>query len=238
MNFEVIANSLPRFASGTMLTVELTVLSVCIGLVMAVPLSLVLTSRNKILKAPVQAFVFYFRGTPLLVQIFLIYFGSGQFRGFLTDIGLWVFFRDSMFCAILSLALNHAAYASEILRGGIMGVTLGEIEAAKACGMSRWLRLRRIVLPKAFRLAWPAYTNEVVFMLQATSLVSTITVMDLTGQARTIAGQTYAIYESYCTAALIYLAMVYLVILAFRRIEWKITGYLRPMDDIELVETS
>ena len=238
MNFEVIVDAFPKLISGTGLTIELTLLSVSIGLCMAVPLALSLTSRNKMLKLPVQAFVFYFRGTPLLVQMFLIYYGSGQFRGFLTDIGLWVFFRDAMFCAVLSLALNHAAYAAEILRGGIIGITHGEIEAAKACGMSRALRLRRIILPKAFRLAWPAYTNEVVFMLQATSLVSTITVMDLTGQARTIAGRTYAIYESYCTAALLYLVMVYLVIKIFRHVEWKMTGYLRPVDDIELVDNA
>lgn len=234
MNLDVLVDAFPLFLSGSRLTIELTVMSVLIGLAMAVPLALVLVSKNRILKAPVQAFVFYFRGTPLLVQIFIIYYGSGQFRGLLTDMGLWVFFRDAMFCAVLSLALNHAAYAAEILRGGIMGVTLGEIEAARACGMSRWLRLRRIILPKAFRIAWPSYTNEVVFMLQATSLVSTITVMDLTGQARTLAGRTYAIYESYCAAALLYLAMVYLVILVFRRVEWKITGYLRPVDDIEI----
>lgn len=231
MNLEVIIDSLPLLASGALLTIELTVLSVLIGLGMAIPMSLGLISRKKWINAPIRAFVFYFRGTPLLVQIFLIYYGSGQFRPLLADLGLWVFFRDAMFCAVLSLALNHAAYAAEILRGGILGITHGEIEAAKACGMSRWTRLHRIIFPKAFRLAWPAYINEVVFMLQATSLVSTITIMDLTGQARVIAGRTYAIYELYLVAAAMYLILVYGLILIFRKIEWRITGHLRPADD-------
>lgn len=235
MNYQVIIDSIPLLASGALLTIQLTVLSVLIGLGMAVPMSLALISRRRYLRLPVKAFVFYFRGTPLLVQMFLIYYGSGQFRHILSDIGLWMFFRDAMFCAVLSLALNHAAYAAEILRGGIMGVSHGEIEAAKACGMSRSLRLRRIILPKAFRLAWPAYVNEVVFMLQATSLVSTVTIMDLTGQARMIAGRTYAIYEMYLVAAGIYLVMVYGLILVFRKIEWRITGHLRPADDPELL---
>jgi ABC-type arginine/histidine transport system permease subunit len=123
--------------------------------------------------------------------------------------------------------LNTAAYTAEILRGAIQGVPWGEVEAARACGMSGALLYRRIILPKAFRLAWPAYTNEVVFLLQASSLVSIITLMDITGVARVIAARTFAFYELFLTAAAIYLVLVYGVIWVFRRIEYRISGHLR-----------
>jgi His/Glu/Gln/Arg/opine family amino acid ABC transporter permease subunit len=226
MDFTVIWDSLPRFLSGTLITIELTIFSVAIGLCMAVPLALMRVSRNPALRMPVYAFIFYFRGTPLLVQIFMIYYGSGQFQEFLSQIGLWTFFREAWFCAILSLTLNTAGYTAEILRGAIQAVPFGEIEAGRACGMSKGLLYRRIIIPKAFRLAWPAYTNEVVFLLQATSLVSIITVMDITGVARVIAARSFAFYELFIAAALIYLALVYGVLFCFRKIEFRLTRHL------------
>lgn len=226
MDFAVIWDSLPRFLSGTLVTIELTIISVTIGLCMAVPLALMRVSPNPILRTPVYAFIFYFRGTPLLVQIFMIYYGSGQFQEFLSQIGLWTFFREAHFCAILSLTLNTAGYTAEILRGAIQAVPFGEIEAGRACGMSRGLLYRRIIIPKAFRLAWPAYTNEVVFLLQATSLVSIITVMDITGVARVIAARSFAFYELFIAAALIYLALVYGVLFCFRKVEFRLSRHL------------
>ncbi len=227
MAFDIILDSLPRLLSGTWVTIQITGLSVIIGLCLAVPLALLRVSPNPICWVPVYGFIFYFRGTPLLVQIFLIYYGSGQFQEFLSHIGLWTFFREAYFCAVLSLTLNTAAYTAEILRGAIQGVAWGEIEAARACGMSGSLLYRRIILPKAFRLAWPAYTNEVVFLLQASSLVSIITLMDITGVARVIAARTFAFYELFLTAAAIYLVLVYGLIWVFRKIEHRISGHLR-----------
>ncbi len=224
---DIILESLPRLLSGTWVTVQITGLSVIIGLCLAVPLALLRVSRNPLCRVPVYGFIFYFRGTPLLVQIFLIYYGSGQFQEILSQIGLWTFFREAYFCAVLSLTLNTAAYTAEILRGAIQGVPWGEVEAARACGMSGSLLYRRIILPKAFRLAWPAYTNEVVFLLQASSLVSIITIMDITGVARVIAARTFAFYELFLTAAAIYLVLVYGVIWVFRRVEYRISGHLR-----------
>jgi His/Glu/Gln/Arg/opine family amino acid ABC transporter permease subunit len=183
-------------------------------------------STNPFLRVPAYSFIFYFRGTPLLIQIFLIYYGSGQFQELLSQIGLWTFFREAHFCAILSLTLNTAAYTAEILRGSIQAVPFGEIEAARAAGMSRGLQYRRIILPKAFRLAWPAYTNEVVFLLQATSLVSIITIMDITGVVRVIAARSFAFYELFITAALFYLGLVYGVLFLFRKIEFRLTRHL------------
>ena len=227
MDAEIIVSSLPRMLQGTWTTIQLTGLSVIIGFCLALPLAVMRVSSLRWLWMPVYAFIFYFRGTPLLVQIFLIYYGSGQFQDFLSAVGLWHLFQGAWFCAVLSLTLNTAAYSAEIFRGGIEGVPYGEIEAARACGMSGTLLYRRIILPKALRIAWPAYTNEVVFLLQASSLVSIITVMDLTGVARVIAARSFAFYEVFLTAAALYLILVYGVLFVFRRIENRISAHLK-----------
>ena len=224
---DIVVDSLPRLMSGTWVTAQITALSVAIGLCLAVPVALMRVARNRLLSVPSYVFCFYFRGTPLLVQIFLVYYGSGQFVGFLETVGLWPFFKQAYFCAVLTLTLNTAAYTAEILRGAIEAVPWGEVEAARACGMNTRVMYRRIILPKAFRLAWPAYTNEVVFLLQATSLVSIITVMDLTGVTRVIAARSFAFYELFIAAALIYLVMVYGVLFVFRRIERHISAHIQ-----------
>lgn len=222
----VIIDSLPKFAKGIAITVEITAISVAIGFCLAIVLSIMRVSKNPFVWMPVYGFNFYFRGTPLLVQLFLIYYGSGQFQDFFSQIGLWPFFKEAYFCAVLTLTLNTAAYAGEIFRGGIEGVSFGEIEAARACGMSGIKLYRRIIMPAAIRIAWPAYTNEVVFLLQASSLVSIITLMDITGVARVAAARTFAFYELFLFAALIYLVLVYGVLFVFKKIETRITGHL------------
>jgi His/Glu/Gln/Arg/opine family amino acid ABC transporter permease subunit len=227
MDVELIVQSLPRLFNGALLTVEITALSIAIGLCVAVPLAILYLAKNPLVSMPVRAYVFYFRGTPLLVQIFLIYYGSGQFRELLESAQLWVFFREPYFCAVLSLTLNTAAYTAYILRGAIQNVPFGEVEAARACGMSRALLYRRIILPKAFRLALPAYSNEVVFLFQATSLVSIITLLDLTGIARIIVARSFAVYEIYITAGILYLIVTYGILFAFRKVEHWLSGHLR-----------
>jgi octopine/nopaline transport system permease protein/arginine/ornithine transport system permease protein len=227
MDVELIVGSLPKLFNGAVLTVEITALSIAIGLCLAVPLGIMYLAKNPLIWAPVRAYVFYFRGTPLLVQIFLIYYGSGQFREFLEAVGLWVLFREPYFCAVLSLTLNTAAYTAYILRGAIQNVPFGEVEAARACGMSGALLYRRIIMPKAFRLALPAYSNEVVFLFQATSLVSIITLLDLTGIARIIVARSFAVYEIYITAGILYLIVTYGILFAFRKVEHWLSGHLR-----------
>lgn len=229
MDLSPILDNLPRFVDGLLLTMEITILSVVIGLACAVPLALLRTSSRPYLWMPVYGYIFFFRGTPLLVQIFLIYYGSGQFRPQLEALGLWVFLREPYFCAVLTLTLNTAAYTAEILRGAIQAVPHGEVEAAKALGMARWLMVRRIVLPKAFRLALPAYTNEVVFLFQATSLVSIITLMDLTGIARVLISRSFAVYEIWIFVGLLYLAISYGMLYGFRWLEHRWSGHLRAM---------
>ncbi|MHA1599313.1 MAG: ABC transporter permease [Alphaproteobacteria bacterium] len=224
---ELIWNSLPRLLDGTLLTIQITAVSVLIGLLAAVPLALLRLSKNPFLRLPVYTYIFYFRGTPFIVQLFLIYYGSGQFRETLEAAGLWIFFRDAYFCAILALTLNTAAYTAEIFRGAIQGVPFGEVEAARACGMSRGLLYRRIILPKALRLALPAYSNEVVFLLQTTSIVSIIALLDLTGVARVIIARSFEPYKLFLTAAAIYLVMTYGVLYIFKKVEFWLSGHLR-----------
>lgn len=233
---EIIWQSLPRMLDGAVLTIEITVVSVLIGLVCAVPLALMRVSRNPLLWMPAYGYILYFRGTPLLVQLFLIYYGSGQFVPQLQALGVWVYLREAWFCAVLSLTLNTAGYTAEILRGAIKSVPHGEVEAARACGMSNFLTYRRIILPKAFRLALPAYSNEVVFLFQATSLVSIISLMDLTGVARTIAARSFAIYEIYIAAAAIYLVVTYGILFVFKKVEYRLSGHLRDRPHDGLAE--
>lgn len=239
MNFDAILESFIEIITsdgvdllhGAWVTIELTVLSVAIGLCLAIPLVLLRQSSNRLLWMPAYAYIFYFRGTPLLVQIFLIYYGSGQFRDVLESIGLWSYFRAPFFCAVLSLTLNTAAYTSELFRGAIEAVPKEEVEAAQSLGLSKLLVYRLIVLPRAFRLALPAYANEVVFLLQATSLVSIITIMDVTGVARAITARGFAFYEVYLIAALLYLVLVFGTLAIFRQIEYRLSGHLRQDDD-------
>ncbi len=227
MDWNLIVDSLPKLLAGISVTIQLTALSVFIGLCLAIPVALARLSTNPLINFPATGFVFYFRGTPLLVQLFLVYYGSGQFREALDSLGLWTYFRNAWFCAVLTLTLNTAAYSAEIFRGGILAVPRGEIEAGKAFGMSSWLLFRRIIMPKAFRIALPAYSNEVVFLLQATSLASAITVIELTGAADLIRSKTFAVYEMYLTAAFLYLILTYSLVYAFRWLEKRLHVHQR-----------
>ena len=227
MDLAIVWESLPRLLGGAVLTLEITFLSLLAGLCLAVPVAMARLSYRRSLWMPAYGYMLYFRGTPLLVQLFLVYYGSGQFQPLLDQAGVWFLFREAYFCAVLTLTLNTAAYTAEILRGAIMAVPRGEIEAARSFGMSGLLLYRRIVLPKAFRLALPAYTNEAVFLLQATSLVSIITLLDLTGVARIIVARSFEPYKLYITVALIYLAITYVVAVVARRAERRLSAHLR-----------
>lgn len=227
MDLDIIWSSLPKLLDGALLTLELTLISLVIGFMIAIPVALLRLSRQPLLSAPAYGYIVYFRGTPLLVQLFLIYYGSGQFSTFLESIGLWGLFREAYFCALLTLTLNTGAYTAEIFRGAIQAVPRGEIEAARALGMSRSLEFRRIVFPSAFRIALPAYTNEVVFLLQSTSLVSIITLLDLTGVARIIVARSFEPYKLYIAAGLIYLVISYLFIFIGQRLERRLTPHQR-----------
>lgn len=209
---------------GVPLTLKLTFVSVSIGFVGALLLTLARTSAPRALGWPVRAYVFVFRGTPLLIQIFLIYYGLGQFRPMLQDAGLWPFFRDPYWCAILGLSMNTAAYGSEIIRGGLRAVPPGALEAANACGMSHAMRWRRVILPLAFRQALPAYGNELILMVKGTSLASIITIMEVTGLAQKLISETYRSVEVFMCAGVIYLALNFVL----SRIVYGVEAWLWP----------
>lgn len=210
MNIDMILSALPALLSGAWVTVQLVVLSLALGFVLALFVAFGRLSSNRVISGVTGAYVFLFRSTPLLVQIFLIYYGLGQFAG-IRESFLWPVLREAYWCAVIALTLNTAAYTGEILRGGIQAVPFGQIEAARALGMSRPLLYRRIVLPQALRTILPAYGNEMIQMVQATSLASAITLIELTGAARTIASRSFQPVEMFIIAGAIYLVMTFAI---------------------------
>jgi His/Glu/Gln/Arg/opine family amino acid ABC transporter permease subunit len=226
VNLEIIIDSLPVLLSATVTTLELLALSLVAGMCLAIPIALMRLSHNPLLWMPAYAYIYFFRGSPLLIQLFLIYYGLGQFDWIKTTF-LWSILRQGYWCAIIAFALNTAAYTAEILRGAIQAVPHGEVEAGRACGMSGFLLFRRIIAPKAVRLVLPAYSNEVILMLQASALASLVTVVDLMGAASNIVNRSFALFEIYITAGLMYLVMTYVIEWAFRKIEHRLSGHLR-----------
>ena len=226
MNFELMIETFPKLLSGLNLTIQLVTISLFLGFCLAIGLALLRLSNNTFLSFFAKTYVFYFRGTPLLVQIFLIYYGIAQFE-IIRESFVWSFFKEAYWCGILALTLNTCAYSSEIIRGGILSVPFGQIESAKSVGMSRFLLYRRIILPIAFRQALPAYGNEMILMVKATSLVSTITLMEVTGIARLIIAKTFSPVEIFIVAGLIYLTINFIVTRLVNYCEIKLTPYLR-----------
>jgi len=227
MDLAFMAETFVQLLQGLPLTLNLAFTSVALGAVFAMMFALMRMSGLAALDWVARTYVFVFRGTPLLVQIFLIYYGLGQFRPTLQEWGLWTFFREPYWCAILALTLNTAAYSSEIIRGGLQSVPHQQVEAARACGMSGFLLFRRIIFPIAVRQALPAYGNEIILMVKATSLASIITMMELTGIAHKLISQTFRAVEIFIVAGAIYLVLNFLVTRAIYAIEWWLSPHLR-----------
>ena len=216
-----------KLLAGVPLTLELALLATALGAVLALALAAMRVSGAAAVDAAARLYVLVFRGSPLLVQIFLIYYGLGQFRGVRTSV-LWPFLREPYWCAVLALTLNTAAYASEIIRGGLLAVPHGQVEAARACGMSRGLAFRRIVLPLALRQALPAYGNELIIMIKATSLASIITLMEITGIAAKLVSETYRVIEVFTVAGALYLMLNFALTRIVMAVEYRLTPHRRP----------
>ena len=225
-NWSVIVESLPQLLQGTLLSLELVGLSLLIGGMISIPLALMRVSRNPLVSALPLAYTFFFRGTPLLVQLFLFYYGLAQFDAVRESI-FWPYLREAYWCALLVFALNTGAYTTEILRGAIQAVAPGEVEAAQSIGMSRLQIIRRVTLPQAYRIALPAYSNEIILMLKGSALASTITLLDLTGMARTIIARTYMPVEVFFAAGCIYLLLTFLFIQGYRLLERRMLRHQR-----------
>ncbi|WP_293663187.1 ABC transporter permease subunit, partial [Rhodoferax sp. OV413] len=197
--------------------------------------ALALTSRWTALRWLVGSYTYVIRGTPLLIQVYLIYYGLGQLEWIQTrwdDVWPWTHFKEPFFCALLAFSLNTAAYTAEMLAGAIRETSAGEMEAAQAYGMSRFQAMRRIVLPSALRRTLPAYSNEVVMMLQSTSLASAVpSMLDVTAAASRVYSDYYLPFEAYIAAAAIYLIATFCLIGVFRLAERHFLAYLAPRKD-------
>ena len=227
----MVAENIPHLLAGAGLTVQLVTLAMAAGTVLALPLAVMRTSRRAWLRAPAYGYVFFFRGTPLLVQIFLVYYGLAQFAA-VRDSFLWPVLREPYWCAVIAFGLNTAAYTAEIIRGGMLAVPRREREAARALGLSRWQELRLIVLPRAVPSALPAYGNEVILMLKGSALASTITLLDLTGVARTLIARTYLAVELFALAGLIYLLLTLFIVRGVRLLERRWALPHQPLDTV------
>ena len=218
MVWELFIKWLPKLIQGATLTLELTALSVIAGLIVAIPLGIARSSSLWYVRSLPYAYIFFFRGTPLLIQLFLVYYGLSQFDVVRESV-LWPYLRSPFWCAVITMTLHTAAYIAEILRGAIQAIPPGEIEAARALGMSRFKTLVHIVLPRAARIGLPAYSNEVILMLKASSLASTVTLLELTGMTRTIISRTYQTVDMFLIAGVIYLVMSFVLIQGFKLLE-------------------
>ena len=227
MSFEAIVDNLPLYLSGAWTTLRLLAMSLLLGLVAAIPLGVLRASSRRRWWLPVACFTFVVRGTPLLVQLFLLYYGLAQFEAVRASV-LWPLLSSAWFCAVAAFAINTCAYTTEIVAGAIRATPAGEVEAARSVGMPWGLMVRRILLPSALRRALPGYGNEVVLMLHATSLASIVTLLDLTGVARDVNSRFFLPFPAFVTAALFYLAITFVLVAMFRRAEARWTRHLQP----------
>ncbi len=225
-NSDLFARYAPIYLSGLWTTIQLVAISFVVGALISVPVALGRGSKGFVQRDLSTAYVVLFRGTPFIAQLFLIYYGFGQFRDFFESIGLWRFFREPWYCAIFALALNTAAYQAEILRGAVASVPKGQWEGAKSLGLSRLTMLRKVILPQAAVVALRPYTNEVILMVKASAIVAIITVYDLLGETRRAYSRTFD-FQTYLWAAILYLLIVELLRHATNFAERRLTRHLR-----------
>ena len=209
MDLNIMVTSLPKLLSAAVVTLKLLSLSLFFGIFIGLLFAILRLNKNPIINKFAYGYSYVFRGTPLLVQIFIIYFGLGQIEYFRTTF-LWVIFKEPYWCAIIAFALNTGAYTSEILRSAFQTIKPGIIEAGKSLGISNKIIFYKIQIPVAIRQSLPAYGNEIILMMKGTSLASTVTLMDITGVAKYIISTTFKPIEVFIVAGSIYLFMTFL----------------------------
>ncbi|PYE88283.1 ABC transporter permease [Phyllobacterium leguminum] len=215
----------PKYWSGLKTTLTLVAISFLLGMIISIPVAIAGLSKNRFARRLSGGYVYFFRGTPLLAQVFLIYYGLGSFRPQLQDLGLWGFFRDAWSCAILAFTLNTAAYQAVILRGAIKSVSTGQWEAASALGLSKRVTFWKIILPQALIVALRPYGNELILLLKGSAIVAIITIYDLMGETRRAYAQTFD-FQTYLWAAVIYFVIVELIRNLWDWIERRLTRHL------------
>lgn len=224
-NTELFDRYAASYMSGLGVTISLVVISVTAGAVLSIPVAYARMSHNRLLSALAYGYVYFFRGTPLLAQTYLVYYGLGSFRHEFEAIGLWWFFREAWYCAIFAFTLNTAAYQAEILRGAIDSIPRGQWEGAEALGLSKLQTLRKIILPQALIVALRPYGNEIVLMVKGSAIVAIITVYDLMGETRRAYARSFD-FQTYLWAAVLYLAVVEALRNAIEWAERRLTRHL------------
>lgn len=230
MNWEILTHNWDKLLTGAWTTLWMVAVSLILGLLIALVTAVMSTSRNPLLKWPAETFSYIFRGTPMLIQLYIFYYGFGVLLGSIEGIRetvWWIIIKPSWPWAVIAMTLNTAAYTCEIIRGAIVNTPYGELEAAKSMGMGHTKMLRRIVLPSAFRRSLPAYGNEVIYMLHGSAVLSWVAVSDLTGVARQLRNEYYDPYTPFIGAALIYLAITACIVILFKQLEKKYLSYLK-----------
>lgn len=226
-----------RLLAGLQITIEVVAISCAIGFVLSYPIAVMRMARNPVLRLMSLSYVTFFRGTPLLCQLYLVYYGAGELRPFLTSAGLWWFFRDAFYCCIFAFALNTAAYQGEIIRGALLSVPRGQIEAARALGLSPYRMARHVVFPQALLVALRPLGNELISIVKASALAAIVTLLDLMGQTRFIFARTFD-FSIYLYSALIYLAMTAAIARLWAFAERRLTRHLaRATEPIALGPT-
>lgn len=227
MDWSVVIESLPAFADGLRVSVTLLAISVATGFAFSLPLAVARISARRWLSAPVWLFTYVLRGTPLLVQLFIVYYGLAQFPAVRDSIA-WPLLREPWFCAWLAFALNTTAYTTEIVAGALKATPAGEVEAARAYGLAGWTLYRRVLLPSALRRTLPQIGNEVVTTMHATAIVSAVTLVDVTRVARDLYTVHLLPAEAFGSAAVIYFALTFTLVGGFRLLERRYLRHLRP----------
>ncbi len=230
MNWNILWDNYDKLLAGAWTTLWMITLSLLVGLLLALVTAVMSTSKNGWLKWPAEIFSYIFRGTPMLIQLYIFYFGVRLFIGSIEGIEetIWfTFIRMSWLWAVIAMTLNTAAYTCEIIRGGIQNTPGGEIEAAKALGMSNATMLRRSVLPSAMRRSLPAYGNEVIYMLHGSAVLSWVAVTDLTGSALLLRDEYYDPYVPFISVAAIYLVITATIVVFFKLLEKRYLSHLK-----------
>jgi arginine/ornithine transport system permease protein len=228
IDWAIVTGAMPEFFSGLRVTLTLMAISVVTGFVAAIPLAIARVSRNPWIAKPVWLFTYVVRGTPLLVQLFIIYYGVAQFE-WVRETAAWVLLKNAWFCAWLAFAVNTTAYTTEIFAGAIRATPAGEVEAARSLGLGTAALYRRILLPGALRRALPQYSNEVVGIMHATAIASTVSLVDLTRVARDVYSVHLLPVEAFGTVAVFYFVMTFSVVGLFKLAERRWLKHLRPI---------
>ena len=225
MRVDLVLADWQLFAQGVWITLQLTALALLVGFAIALPAGLARARRNRFWEPVLAAYVYLFRGTPLLVQTFLIYYGLAQFD-WIRSSAAWTLLRDPWWCALIAFSLNSGAYGTEIVRGAVQTTPKGILEAAAALGLPQRQVTWLVLIPTALRRSLPQYGNEVVFMLHGSAVASVITLQDILGAGRTLNAKFYLAYEGFLTAAVLYMAITFLLVWLFRLLERRYLGYL------------